>query len=203
MSTSGSSSTTSSSWLSTNRSRRYRTNGSYGERADGLEAICVITFHELSERLTRVMVTYESHPHGLQKATSTLRPPRRTLRVDLLRFKSLVEVHPDEADELFGEPEDINVGDYELDAEDEPERQDESDEQEGDEPAQPKARRRPQASGGQRRQSKESPEKEPAQARKRTVRSRGAQQSSGSGSGARRQSKPGSKTGPSRARTKG
>jgi hypothetical protein len=39
------------------------------ESADGLDAICVITFHELSEDLTRVMVTYETHSHGLQKAT--------------------------------------------------------------------------------------------------------------------------------------
>jgi hypothetical protein len=170
------------------------------DSADGLDAICVVTFHELSDRLTRVMVTYESHPHGLQKATSALRLPRRALRTDLLRFKSLVEVHPDEADELYGEAEETETPDYELDAEDEQESEDESVEEEEDQPAKPKGERRPQASAP-RRQSNESPGKAAGQPRKRTVRA-GAEQSSGSGSPAR-QSKPSSKARQPRARTKG
>jgi hypothetical protein len=172
------------------------------ESSDGLEAICVITFHELSERLTRVMVTYESHPHGLQKATSALRLPRRVLRADLMRFKSLVEVHPDEADELYEEPEEVEGRDDELEADDEPEREEEEPEEEEDEAVPAKARRRPQASGAQRRQSKESPANASSQPRKRTVRG-GPQQSSGSGSGTGRQAKPASKAGQSRARAKG
>jgi hypothetical protein len=130
------------------------------ESTNGVEAICVITFHELADRLTRVMVTYEANPHGLQKATSALRQPRRAIRGDLMRFKSLVEVHPDEADDLYDESDEQDGRDEapELDEEagrDEQEDEEEvdeeeADEEEADEPAQPTARRRSQSSGSRR-----------------------------------------------------
>jgi outer membrane biosynthesis protein TonB len=171
------------------------------ESADGLEAICVITFHEMADKLTRVMVTYEAHPHGLQKATSALRLPRRALRADLMRFKSLVEVHPDEADELYDEPEQPQARDDEPEPDEEQETEEEGEEEEAPQPA---ARRRSQASASQRREDKQPSRKAATQARKsaaaqprqRAVRS-GSGQSSGTGSSARRQSQPASKSRPS------
>jgi hypothetical protein len=154
------------------------------ESTNGLEAICVITFHAMADRLTRVMVTYEANPHGFQKATSALRLPRRVIRGDLLRFKSLVEVHPDEAEDLYEEPgaedardeepageeesepageeesepadeeESEPAGEEESDGQDESES--ESEPEEEDEPAPAKARRRsPQQPDSRRRQQKE------------------------------------------------
>jgi uncharacterized membrane protein len=60
---------------------------------NGAEATGVITFHRLSDRLTRVMVTYDVQPQGvLQKAVSALRMSGRALRTDLLRYKAFVEM---------------------------------------------------------------------------------------------------------------
>jgi hypothetical protein len=60
---------------------------------DGMEASAVITFHRLSDRLTRVMVTYDHQPQGLlEKTTSLFRTSRRGLREDLMRFKAFVEM---------------------------------------------------------------------------------------------------------------
>jgi hypothetical protein len=63
------------------------------ERTDGVEATAVITFHRLSDRLTRVMVTYDHDPHGLfEQTTSLFRTPRRGLTSDLMRFKGFAEM---------------------------------------------------------------------------------------------------------------
>jgi hypothetical protein len=63
------------------------------ERTDGVQASAVITFHRLSDRLTRVMVTYDHETQGvLEKTTSLLRAPRRGLIADLMRFKAFVEL---------------------------------------------------------------------------------------------------------------
>jgi hypothetical protein len=63
------------------------------ERTDGVEASAVITFHRLSDRLTRVMVTYDHETQGvLEKTTSLLRAPRRGLIADLMRFKAFIEL---------------------------------------------------------------------------------------------------------------
>jgi hypothetical protein len=62
-------------------------------RTDRVEATAVITFHRLSDRLTRVMVTYEQRPQGvLEKTTSLFRPSPRGLSADLMRFKAFVEM---------------------------------------------------------------------------------------------------------------
>lgn len=71
-------------------------------RADGVEATAVITFHRLSDHLTRVLVTYDHRPHGLLgKTTSLFRSAPRALSADLMRFKAFVEMtHEDsETDE--------------------------------------------------------------------------------------------------------
>ena len=60
---------------------------------DGAESTAVITFHRLSDRLTRVMVTYDHQPQGLiERTTSLFRTSRRGLSADLMRFKAFVEI---------------------------------------------------------------------------------------------------------------
>jgi hypothetical protein len=62
-------------------------------RTDRVEDAAVITFHRLSDRLTRVMVTYDHEPHGLfEKTTSLFHITSRALSEDLMRFKALVEM---------------------------------------------------------------------------------------------------------------
>jgi hypothetical protein len=75
-------------------------------RGDGVDATAVITFHSLSDRLTRVMVTYTHQPEGLlQKATLLLHGDRRALRTDLIRFKAFAEMEDEDAEGLRDEPE--------------------------------------------------------------------------------------------------
>jgi hypothetical protein len=63
------------------------------KRAGGVEATAVITFHRLSDRLTRVMVTYEHRPQGLfEKTASLLRSAPRGMSADLMRFKAFAEM---------------------------------------------------------------------------------------------------------------
>jgi uncharacterized membrane protein len=52
----------------------------------------VVSFHELDDRLTRVMVTMDFRPAGLlEKMASGLRFVKRAVQADLARFKSYVE----------------------------------------------------------------------------------------------------------------
>jgi hypothetical protein len=61
-------------------------------RAD-VEATAVITFHRMSDRLTRVMVTYDERPHGvLERTASLLHSSPRALSSDLKRFKAYAEM---------------------------------------------------------------------------------------------------------------
>jgi hypothetical protein len=70
------------------------------KRTDGVDATAVITFHRLSDRLTRVMVTYDDEPRGvLEKTTSLLSTSRRGLRADLMRFKAFVEMSEEGTEE--------------------------------------------------------------------------------------------------------
>jgi hypothetical protein len=65
-------------------------------RPDRVEATAVITFHRLSDRLTRVMLTYDHQPQGvLEKTTSLFGTSRRGLIADLMRFKAFVEMEPE------------------------------------------------------------------------------------------------------------
>jgi hypothetical protein len=76
---------------------------------NGMEASGVITFHRLSDRLTRVMVTYDVQPQGiLQKAVSALRMSGRALRTDLMRYKAFVEMTDDDAVAELGERRDAD-----------------------------------------------------------------------------------------------
>jgi uncharacterized membrane protein len=62
-------------------------------RTDGVDASAVITFHRLSDRLTRVMITYDQRPHGVRgRTTALLHTAPRGLSTDLMRFKAFVEM---------------------------------------------------------------------------------------------------------------
>jgi hypothetical protein len=66
-------------------------------RADGVQETAVITFHRLSDRLTRVMVSYDCPPQGLlEKTASKFRSSPRGLSADLMRFKAFAEMSEDE-----------------------------------------------------------------------------------------------------------
>jgi uncharacterized membrane protein len=63
-------------------------------RTDGVDASAVITFHRLSDRLTRVMITYDARPHGvLERTTALFHTSPRALGTDLMRFKAFVEMN--------------------------------------------------------------------------------------------------------------
>jgi uncharacterized membrane protein len=63
----------------------------------GPKQVGVVTFHRLSDRLTRVQVNLDFQPEGLfEKAASGMRITRRALRSDLMRFKAYIEME-DEA----------------------------------------------------------------------------------------------------------
>lgn len=75
------------------------------ERTDGIEATAVVTFHRLSDRLTRVMVTYDHDPHGLlERTTSLFGASRRGLGADLMRFKAFAEMSKEDGDTPKAEP---------------------------------------------------------------------------------------------------
>ena len=72
-------------------------------RADGVESTAVITFHRLSDRLTRVMVTHDDRPQGLlAKTASRLRSSPRGLSADLVRFKAFAEMSEEDTPRLTG-----------------------------------------------------------------------------------------------------
>jgi hypothetical protein len=74
-------------------------------RTDRVEATAVITFHRLSDRLTRVMVTYDHPPQGLlKKTTSLFRTSPRGLSADLMRFKALAEMSEEGGTETKAAP---------------------------------------------------------------------------------------------------
>jgi hypothetical protein len=69
------------------------------ERTDRAEATAVITFHRLSDRLTRVMITYDHQPQGvLEQTTSLFRNPHRGLNADLKRFKAFAETSQEDTE---------------------------------------------------------------------------------------------------------
>jgi uncharacterized membrane protein len=63
----------------------------------GLAHTGVVTFHKLSDRLTRIEVSLDVEPHGLvEKAGRGWRFAKRAVRGDLHRFKAHVELNEDE-----------------------------------------------------------------------------------------------------------
>jgi hypothetical protein len=63
---------------------------------EGLAHTGVVTFHKLSDRLTRIEITLDIEPHGLvEKAGRGWRFAKRAVRGDLHRFKAHVELEQD------------------------------------------------------------------------------------------------------------
>ena len=59
----------------------------------GPQTIGVVTFHRLSDRLTRIYITMDFQPKGLfEKTASGTRISRRALKSDLMRFKAFIEL---------------------------------------------------------------------------------------------------------------
>jgi uncharacterized membrane protein len=63
----------------------------------GTQTTGVVTFHRLSDRLTRIEVNLDFQPQGLlEKTASGFRMSRRALKSDLMRFKAFVEMREEE-----------------------------------------------------------------------------------------------------------
>lgn len=64
----------------------------------------VVTFHELSDRLTRVELNIDLQPEGIfEKLASGLRFHKRAVRTDLQRYKAFVEMRNEETGAWRGE----------------------------------------------------------------------------------------------------
>jgi uncharacterized membrane protein len=70
----------------------------------------VVTFHELDERLTRVLVTIDWPPDGImEKMASGLRIIKRATQADLKRFRAFMEMKDEETGAWRGRIEDSEV----------------------------------------------------------------------------------------------
>jgi uncharacterized membrane protein len=88
----------------------------------GTQTVGVVTFHQVSDNLTRIWVTMDFQPKGLfEKAASGTRISRRALRSDLMRFKAFIEVGDEATGGWHGRIEDGEV----VDEGDEDQREDE------------------------------------------------------------------------------
>src|SRR3954454_12363390 len=107
------------------------------ESVSGMQHVGVVTFHELSDRLTRIELNIEIDPEGpIEKIARGARFAKRAARADLHRFKAFVEMRDEETGAWRGAIEDGEVVE-EDDYEDEPQEvEDEAyeDEPEDDEP---------------------------------------------------------------------
>jgi uncharacterized membrane protein len=96
----------------------------------------VVTFHPLSDRLTRIEINIDFQPQGVfEKLASGLRFHRRAIHADLKRFKAFVEMRNEETGKWRGKIEDEdekNPAKAELDDEGGPERSEDDDETDGD-----------------------------------------------------------------------
>ena len=106
----------------------------------------IVSFHELSDNLTRVMVDMEFEPNGvMEKMASGLRFVKRAVQADLARFKSFVEMQDakgieyrpnqqdeDEDDEQNGEEDEQAQGKGEEEEQDAAEDEDSADEDDDD-----------------------------------------------------------------------
>ena len=140
---------------------------------NGPQTIGVVTFHRLSDQLTRIAVTVDFQPKGLfEKTASGTRISRRALISDLMRFKAFIELRDEATGEWKGRIEDSEVvdeqdhDDDQEQAEDEPEaREDEDYEDEDEDEEEPEAREdeEPEAS----EEEDEEPEEEAPRPRRR------------------------------------
>lgn len=77
---------------------------------DGLTHTGVVSFHELSDRLTRIEVNVDIEPGSLiEKAGRGMRHAKRAIRADLARFKAYVEMADEETGAWRGVIEDGEV----------------------------------------------------------------------------------------------
>jgi uncharacterized membrane protein len=77
---------------------------------DGVSHTGVVTFHKLSDRLTRVDVDVDVHPGSLiEKAGRGMRHVKRAIRADLARFKAHVELEDPDPGAWRGEIDDGKV----------------------------------------------------------------------------------------------
>ena len=85
----------------------------------GPQSIGVVTFHRISDRLTRIYITMDFQPKGLfEKASSGMRISRRALKSDLMRFKAFVELHDEATGAWRGQIEEGEVVESEDSSED-------------------------------------------------------------------------------------
>jgi uncharacterized membrane protein len=108
------------------------------------ETVGVVTFHRLSDNLTRVYVNLDFQPKGLfEKTASGMRMSRRALRSDLMRFKAFVEMRDEATGQWRGRIGDDEHEDEEeqpqLESEDEELEEDEEEEPEEEEEEEPEA----------------------------------------------------------------
>jgi uncharacterized membrane protein len=111
----------------------------------GTQHVGVVTFHELSDRLTRVELNIDVDPSGpIEKIARGGRFIKRAVRADLHRFKAFVEMRDEETGAWRGAIEDGEVVDEPTDERDEEEPEaayedDEPEDEEEEEDAEPEA----------------------------------------------------------------
>ena len=164
----------------------------------GMSHVGVVTFHELSDRLTRIELNLDLEPDGpIEKLARGARFAKRAARADLKRFKAFVEMHGEETGGWRGEIEDGEVVE-EDDYEDEPEAYEEDEPQAEAEDDDRASRRAAGKSGGNGGKAKAKPK---AKASSSSSRGRGSG-SSGSSRSRSGSSRSGSSGGGSSSRSK-
>jgi len=99
----------------------------------GTSHVGLVSFHELDDNLTRVMVTLDFHPTGLfEKMASGLRFAKRAVQADLARFKAYAELDEIEGAEYTHEATTENKKDEKDDKDDEDDKDEKKDESDGD-----------------------------------------------------------------------
>jgi len=99
----------------------------------GTQSVGVVTFHRLSDTLTRILMTVDFQPKGLfEKTASGMRISRRAIKSDLMRFKGFIELRDEATGEWRGRIEDGELADEEPEAERDEDFEDEEPEAEAD-----------------------------------------------------------------------
>src|SRR4051812_4158141 len=101
----------------------------------GMQHVGVVTFHQLSDRLTRVELNIDIDPDGaIEKIARGARFAKRAARADLKRFKAFVEMRDEETGAWRGVIEDGDVAEEPSEDERDDEREDEPEAYEDAEP---------------------------------------------------------------------
>jgi uncharacterized membrane protein len=127
--------------------------------ASGTTHVGVVTFHKLSDRLTRVELNVDIQPEGaIEKIARGARFAKRAARADLKRFKAFVEMRDEETGAWRGAIEDGDVVDEEA-YEDEPEEEEQDEQEEEQEEEQSRRASKRTKSNGGRQRKKPAPRK--------------------------------------------